>query len=318
MALTSRAFLDVAADQPPHVKLDALEKAADGLIALTGGPGRAARSGARGEGRRIWLRRDARSFLRCSATGSMSNCSVTAGAEEKQVEPGLLELAYANGIALVATNEPFYGRREDFEAHDALICIAEGRLVAESERRQLSAEHYFKSRAEMTALFADLPEALASTVEIAQRCAFRPKTRKPILPRFTGVGTAAPLDENAELRRAGRRGPHRPHRDARSRLGPDHRRLPQAARFRALGDREDEVSGLLPDRRRLHPVGEVARAFRSGRAAARARARSSPRRSPSPTSIRSASACCSSASSIPSACRCRTSTSTSARSGATR
>ena len=59
--------------------------------------------------------------------------------EEKQVEPGLLDLAYANGIALVATNEPFYGRREDFEAHDALICIAEGRLVAESERRQLSA-----------------------------------------------------------------------------------------------------------------------------------------------------------------------------------
>src|SRR4029453_19441652 len=95
--------------------------------------------------------------------------------EEKQVEPGLLDLAYAQGIALVATNEPFYARREDFEAHDALICIAEGRVVAESERRQLSSEHFFKSRAEMTALFADLPEALASTVEIAERCSFRPK-----------------------------------------------------------------------------------------------------------------------------------------------
>src|SRR5207244_6344628 len=120
--------------------------------------------------------------------------------DEKQVEPALLDLAYANGHALVAANEPFYGRREDFEAHDALICIAEGRLVAESERRQLSAEHYFKSRAEMMALFADLPEALASTVEIAQRCAFRPKTRKPILPRFTAPDGSA-LDENAELRR---------------------------------------------------------------------------------------------------------------------
>ena len=72
------------------------------------------------------------------------------------------------GIPLVATNEPFFAKREDYEAHDALICIAEGRVVAETDRRQLTAEHYFKSRAEMAALFADLPEALASTVEIAR------------------------------------------------------------------------------------------------------------------------------------------------------
>ena len=68
-------------------------------------------------------------------------------------------------------------------------------MVAETDRRQLTPEHCFKSRAEMAALFADLPEALASTVEIAQRCAFRPQTRKPILPRFTARG-----------RRRGRRG----------------------------------------------------------------------------------------------------------------
>ena len=76
-------------------------------------------------------------------------------------------------------------RREDYEAHDALICIAQGRVVGEPERRRVTVEHRFKTRAEMAALFADLPEALASTVEIAQRCAFRPKTRAPILPRFT-------------------------------------------------------------------------------------------------------------------------------------
>ena len=217
MALTSRAFLDVAADQPPHVKLDALEKAADGLIALTGGPagpldqalaaGQADLAAARCA--RLSALFGNRLYVELQRHGRP---------EEKQVEPGLLELAYANGIALVATNEPFYGRREDFEAHDALICIAEGRLVAELERRQLSAEHYFKSRAEMTALFADLPEALASTVEIAQRCAFRPKTRKPILPRFTALDGSA-VDENAELRRQADEGPHPPHRDARSRLG---------------------------------------------------------------------------------------------------
>ena len=126
-------------------------------------------------------------------------------AAERAVEPALIELAYASGIPLVATNEPFFARRDDYEAHDALICIAEGRLVAETDRRQLTAEHYFKSRAEMAALFADLPEALASTVEIAQRCAFRPRTNDPILPRFS-VGDRT-VDEAAELRRrAPRRG----------------------------------------------------------------------------------------------------------------
>ena len=204
MQLTSRAFLDTPSDQAPHIKFEKLAEAADGLIALTGGPGgpldlalvagqaelaasRCARLAALfGDRLYIELQRHARP-------------------EEKQVEPGLLDLAYVQGIALVATNEPYYGRREDFEAHDALICISEGRVIAETERRQLSPEHFFKSRAEMAALFADLPEALASTVEIAQRCSYRPKKRDPILPRFTASdGTA--LDEAAELRRQAEEG----------------------------------------------------------------------------------------------------------------
>src|SRR3954471_14840017 len=199
MRLTSQAFLDVPADQPPHVKLAALGEAADGLIALTGGPG--------GPVDLAFAAGQADlAAARCTQLSALFGSRLYmelqrhGRPEEKHVEPGLLDLAYANGIALVATNEPFYGRREDFEAHDALICIAEGRMVAESERRQLSAEHYFKSRAEMMALFADLPEALASTIEIAQRCSYRPKTRNPILPRFTAPDGIA-VDEAAELRR---------------------------------------------------------------------------------------------------------------------
>ena len=122
-------------------------------------------------------------------------------AAERKAEPLLIEFAYAKSLPLVATNEPFFATTADYEAQDALICIAEGRLIAESERRQLTPEHRFKSRAEMVALFADLPEALASTVEIAQRCAFRPRTHQPILPRFSvGEGGAA-VDEATELRR---------------------------------------------------------------------------------------------------------------------
>ncbi len=198
MRLSSRAFLDTPADQAPHVKLGLLETLADGLIALTGGPGGPLDLAiAAGQGDLA--------ATRCARLHGVFGDRLYVelqrhGGAEKLTEPALIELAYAQGLPLVACNEPFFARREDYEAHDALICIAEGRLIAEGERRQLSPEHSFKSRAEMAALFADLPEALASTVEIAQRCAFRPMTRKPILPRFTALGGEA-VDESAELRR---------------------------------------------------------------------------------------------------------------------
>jgi DNA polymerase-3 subunit alpha len=204
MRLTSQAFLDTPSDQAPHVTLAMMEAAAAGLIALTGGPA-GPLDLALGAGQAELA------AARCGKLATLFGDRVYielqrhARPEERQVEPGLLELAYVNEIALVATNEPYYGRREDFEAHDALICIAEGKIVAEADRRQLSPEHYFKSRAEMAALFADLPEAVAATVEIAQRCAYRPKKRNPILPRFTAAdGTA--LDEAAELRREAEEG----------------------------------------------------------------------------------------------------------------
>ena len=78
----------------------------------------------------------------------------------------------------------YFASPDDYEAHDALLCIAGGNYVVEDDRRRLSREHFFKTAEQMAELFADLPEALANTVEIAKRCAFRPKGRKPILPRF--------------------------------------------------------------------------------------------------------------------------------------
>jgi DNA polymerase-3 subunit alpha len=203
MRLTSRAFLETPSGESAHVKLAALE-GLQGLIALTGGP-----SGpldlALVAGQRELA--DARCTRLATLFGDRLYVELQRHGlpEQKQIEPALLDLAYGHALPLVATNEPFYARREDFEAHDALICIAEGRMIAESERRQLSSEHYFKSRAEMAALFADLPEALASTVEIAQRCSYRPKKRNPILPRFTAPDGSA-VDEAAELRRQAEEG----------------------------------------------------------------------------------------------------------------
>ncbi len=129
--------------------------------------------------------------------------------KERRVESGLIDIAYAKGLPLVATNEPYFASNDDYEAHDALLCIAGGRLIAETDRVQLTPDHRFKTRAEMAVLFADIPEALASTVEIAERCSFRPMTRKPILPFFT-VGAAASSDaasvEAAELKRQAEEG----------------------------------------------------------------------------------------------------------------
>jgi DNA polymerase-3 subunit alpha len=204
MRLNSRAFLETPSNERPHIKHEWLQGESDGLIALTGGlsgPLNAA----------IVAGQPQLAAQRCAALQALFGDRLYIElqrhgmAAERAAEAALIELAYANGIPLVATNEPFFARQSDYEAHDALICIAQGRMVAETDRRQLTPEYRFKTRAEMVALFADLPEAVESTVEIARRCAFRPRTHKPILPRFsTAEGDAA--DEASELRKRAEEG----------------------------------------------------------------------------------------------------------------
>jgi DNA polymerase III subunit alpha len=210
MRLTSRAFLDEAAGAVPNVTLADLEANAGDLIALSGGPAGALDSllaASRGEDalkRLEILERlfPGRLYIELQRHGLAS---------EKAVEPRLLDLAYRRGLPLVATNEPFFATTEDFEAHDALLCIAEGTVVSVPERRRLTPQHYFKTRAEMRALFADLPEATANTIEIARRCAFRPRTRNPIMPRFIREEEGRSQEEldaveAAELRRQAEEG----------------------------------------------------------------------------------------------------------------
>ncbi|MGO7645909.1 hypothetical protein ACC709_36370, partial [Rhizobium ruizarguesonis] len=85
------------------------------------------------------------------------------------------------------TNEAFFPTRDDDDAHDALMAVAHNAIVSDDSRFHPTPDHYLKSRAEMGKLFADLPEALENTIEIATRCSFVLKTRKPILPRVTGA-----------------------------------------------------------------------------------------------------------------------------------
>ncbi len=200
LRLNSRAFLETPPNEPPHVKLAWLEGETDGLIALSGGPAGPLDSP-------IVAGQDSLAGARCEALARLFGDRLYVElqrhgtAAERLAEASLVELAYARGLPVVATNEPFFATLDDYEAHDALLCIAEGRLLAETDRRQLTPEHRFKTRAEMAELFADLPEALASTVEIARRCAFRPRTQAPILPRFSVGDEGAAVDEAAELRK---------------------------------------------------------------------------------------------------------------------
>ena len=205
MRLCSRAYLDTTQNERPHIKLDWLAGEAGGLIALSGGPNGPLDMAMVGGQNPLALARcevlqglfGDRLYIELQRHGMPA---------ERVAESGLIDLAYARGIPLVATNEPFFATREDYEAHDALLCIAEGKLIADAERRQLTPEHRFKSRAEMTALFADLPETLAATVEIAERCVFRPRTLAPILPRFAAGRSEGEASEAQELHAAAQAG----------------------------------------------------------------------------------------------------------------
>jgi DNA polymerase-3 subunit alpha len=196
MRLVSKAFLDTPAGETAQVALADLEARNAGLIALTGGP-------AGPVGRCLVEGQDPAAEAALAALarifpGRLYVEIMRHGlAEEARIEDRLVDLAYAHDLPLVATNEVFFAEAEMYEAHDALLCIAEGSYVGETERRRLTPEHRFKSAAEMTKLFADLPEAIDNTLVIARRCSFVPGVVDPILPAFP---TEAGRNEAEELR----------------------------------------------------------------------------------------------------------------------
>jgi DNA polymerase-3 subunit alpha len=96
-----------------------------------------------------------------------------------------IELAAALDLPVVATHPVQFLRPEDFKAHEARVCIAQGYVLADKRRpRETTPEQYFKSQDEMCELFADLPEALENTLEIARRCSLEVQLNKNFLPQF--------------------------------------------------------------------------------------------------------------------------------------
>ncbi len=180
LKLLSQAYLSV---DDPQVPVDALEGRSDGLIALTGGPaGPVGALLAEGQGAaaEAVLERLAGAF-----PGRLYVELMRHGVEaEESIEPALLDLAYTHDLPLVATNEAFFTTSDMYEAHDVLICIAEGAYLSQTDRRRLTPEHSFKGAEEMRALFADLPEAVDNTLVVARRCAFMVRNAEPMLPPY--------------------------------------------------------------------------------------------------------------------------------------
>jgi DNA polymerase-3 subunit alpha len=179
--LSSIGFLETEPGAKPQLSYDTLFTHAEGLLLLTGGTaGPIARLLAEGQ------LPDAKALLHRLREAFLDRVIIELHRHglpiEQAIEPALIALADESGAPLVATNDCFFAASAMHEAHDALLCIAEGRLLSEKDRRRVTPEHWFKPAPAMRALFADVPDACDNTLAIAQLCAVMAETRKPMLP----------------------------------------------------------------------------------------------------------------------------------------
>ncbi|MBV9248887.1 MAG: DNA polymerase III subunit alpha [Acetobacteraceae bacterium] len=196
--LSSFGFLETDPALKPQLPWDRIAAHSAGLILLTGGEtgplGRLLAEGQKPEAERL-LARFAEAF-----PGRVAMELHRHGLNlEVAIEPGLIALADAAGVPLVATNDCYFPKPSMYEAHDALLCIAEGRLLSENDRRRVTPEHWFKPAAEMREVFADLPEACDNTLAIARRCAVMAETRKPLLPVCPKLRAGATEEETLRV-----------------------------------------------------------------------------------------------------------------------
>ncbi len=205
--LLARAWVSNAQRTVAWVKWPWLEELGGGLIALSGGDlgaiGTALLAGdeerarvVAGELARVF---PGRFYIELQRAGQPP--------QEAHVRAAV-PLAAAMGLPVVATHPVQFLGADDYEAHEARVCIAEGETLANPRRiKRFTPEQHFKSAAEMAALFADVPSALANSVQIAKRCNLRLTLGKPRLPDFpTPLENGVPMPIDAYFRRASQDG----------------------------------------------------------------------------------------------------------------
>ena len=207
MHLMKLSYLDnPQSNEKPQLKMADLQQFSAGLIALT--------AGVEGPVGRLLLEKRADEAEACLiklheifADRLYMEISRIGLETERQTEDAFIDLAYKHNIPLVATNEAFFFDVDMYEAHDALVCIAAAEYVANDNRKKFSPNNRLRSEAEMVELFADLPEALESTVNIAKRCCYLSEKVQPLLPIFECPGGLSQddfIDQQARSGLAGR------------------------------------------------------------------------------------------------------------------
>ncbi|MBL6898227.1 MAG: DNA polymerase III subunit alpha, partial [Luminiphilus sp.] len=184
MVLLSRAYQQGQYLGRPRVRLDWVRDHAQGLIALSGGRqgdiGQALLHGRDSDAHAAltrWLEWfPMRFYLEIQRTGR---------ADEEDYLHAVVALAGDYDCPVVATNDVRFMEAEEFEAHEARVCIGDGRTLDDPRRlRAYSEQQYLRSAEEMIALFADIPEAIENTIEIARRCSVSMALGQPFLPDF--------------------------------------------------------------------------------------------------------------------------------------
>ena len=195
--LVSHMYLEGSGPRTPVVTLEALAANADGVIALTGaapGPLGQLLAAGKAESAEALLEHlqsifADRLYMELHRHGTEADSTL---------EAEFLRLAHARNIPLVATNDIYFAGPEMHAAHECLLCIRDSTTILDDRRVQLTPNHCFRSQASMCELFADLPEALANTAVIAQRCSHVLEAREPILPKVPDIGGQSDVEVLAD------------------------------------------------------------------------------------------------------------------------
>ncbi len=182
--LISKAYLEGQHQGVPMLSVDWIRQHNGGLIALSGGSAGEIGNSLLGS-RPADAEASLETWLDIFDNRFYIELQRTERADEEQYIHKAIELALKFASPVVATNDVRFLNRDDFRAHEARVCIHQGRVLDDPRRpREYSEWQYFRSQDEMTELFSDIPEALSNSVEIARRCSLGLELGKKYLPDF--------------------------------------------------------------------------------------------------------------------------------------